>query len=238
MLTFAFFSIGNSRTTISFLTVGVVLLILGAVNEYFTTRSPIVPPRLFKVRSTPFPKPVIHILIAFSFTDTHDRDYSDHNVLARTRILLRCLLPTAILPSARSVSYSRRCRVSLVFQANLHLWPCGLIFLERMLPYSLGSAALSASSGVLVSKTGRYRPVMWAAYAVFATGMGLMIMLDAESSRWALFNVLYSLPACLSWWVYWRPSLLLSDRAEKVVFPLVAAVGLGCLFQVCQAWWV
>lgn len=40
---------GSSPKTISMLTVGVVLLVACAVNEIYTTRSPIVPPRLFKV---------------------------------------------------------------------------------------------------------------------------------------------------------------------------------------------
>ncbi|KAG6833709.1 hypothetical protein H0H87_002907 [Tephrocybe sp. NHM501043] len=71
-----------------------------------------------------------------------------------------------------------------------------------MLPFSLGSSFSSALSGMIVSRTGQYRPTLWIAYAVFAIGMGLMIMLDSTSSQ-----------------------------AEKVVFPLIAALGLGCLFQ-------
>jgi hypothetical protein len=42
----------SSAKTISLLSVGCVLLVLGAVNEVFTQRSPIVPPRLFKTRTT------------------------------------------------------------------------------------------------------------------------------------------------------------------------------------------
>ncbi|QRV79122.1 major facilitator superfamily transporter [Ceratobasidium sp. AG-Ba] len=42
----------NSAKTISLIVVGGVLLIAGAINEMHTTRSPIVPPRLFKTRTT------------------------------------------------------------------------------------------------------------------------------------------------------------------------------------------
>lgn len=42
----------KSAKTIALIVVGGVLLILGAVNEVYTTRSPIIPPRLFKTRTT------------------------------------------------------------------------------------------------------------------------------------------------------------------------------------------
>ncbi|KAG1765813.1 MFS general substrate transporter [Suillus occidentalis] len=40
--------------TIALLAVGGTLLIIGGINEIFTTRSPIIPPRLFKTRTTGF----------------------------------------------------------------------------------------------------------------------------------------------------------------------------------------
>ncbi|KAF8550440.1 MFS general substrate transporter [Imleria badia] len=73
----------------------------------------------------------------------------------------------------------------------------------KMLPFSLGAASISVVSGLILSKTGRYRPIMWVAYTVMTLGMGLMIMLDYTSSL-----------------------------AEQEVFPLIAAIGIGCLFQV------
>ncbi|KAJ7581208.1 MFS general substrate transporter [Mycena floridula] len=42
----------SSAETIALLVVGVVLLLLAGVNEVYTTRSPIVPPRLFRTRTT------------------------------------------------------------------------------------------------------------------------------------------------------------------------------------------
>ena len=51
-----------------------------------------------------------------------------------------------------------------------------------MIPYSFGAAVFSALSGIIVSRTGQYRPVMWIAFAVFTVGSGLMTMLDSYSS--------------------------------------------------------
>ncbi|KAG7447925.1 MFS general substrate transporter [Guyanagaster necrorhizus] len=73
----------------------------------------------------------------------------------------------------------------------------------RMLPFSLGSSIASASMGYLVSHTGEYRPVLWISWTLFTLGYGLMIMLDSYS-----------------------------NTAEKILFPLIAALGLGTMFQV------
>ncbi|KAF9218213.1 hypothetical protein BS17DRAFT_791914 [Gyrodon lividus] len=72
-----------------------------------------------------------------------------------------------------------------------------------MLPFSLGTALISIVSGVVMSKIGKYRLIVWVSYVVMTLGMGLMIMLDYTSSD-----------------------------AEKEVFPLIATLGIGCLFQV------
>jgi len=53
----------------------------------------------------------------------------------------------------------------------------------RMIPFSFSAAAFSALSGVLVSRTGQYRPVIWVSFAFFTIGYGLMTMLDAYSTR-------------------------------------------------------
>jgi hypothetical protein len=42
----------SDAETIAFLTVGGVMLIAGSINEAYTKKSPIVPPRLFKTRTT------------------------------------------------------------------------------------------------------------------------------------------------------------------------------------------
>jgi hypothetical protein len=42
----------NTAKTIALIVVGGVLLVIGAINEIYTTKSPIIPPRLFKTRTT------------------------------------------------------------------------------------------------------------------------------------------------------------------------------------------
>lgn len=56
-----------------------------------------------------------------------------------------------------------------------------------MLPFSLGCAVTSAVAGIIVSRTGQYRPMMWGSFAVFTLGMGLMTMLDSHSSTYVFF---------------------------------------------------
>ena len=53
---------------------------------------------------------------------------------------------------------------------------------RRMLPYSLGSATISAVSGMVVTRTGSYRPTIWFGWAVMTLGFGLMIMLDNSTT--------------------------------------------------------
>lgn len=55
----------------------------------------------------------------------------------------------------------------------------------RMIPYSLGSSLLSATSGQLIQYMG-YRPIIWAGFAIMTLGYGLMIMLDDTSNGYGL----------------------------------------------------
>lgn len=151
----------STAQTIAPLVVGIVLLILATVNEIFTTRSPIVPPRLFKVRTTAF-------------------------ILVSTFI--------------HAVGFFGGAYYLPVYFQVLGSSATGAGV--KMLPYSLGAALFSAISGIIVTKTGRWRPVMWFAWVVMVLGYGLMIQLDENS-----------------------------NTAEKVLYLLVAALGIGCLFQ-------
>lgn len=154
--------IGSAPQTISLLVVGFVMLVAGAINELFTKRSPIVPPRLFQTRTTGL-------------------------------ILITTFLHAVAF-------FAGAYYLPLYFQIlGASATRAGV----EMLPFSLSCSFTSAIAGMVVSRTGQYRPTMWVAYAVFAVGMGLMYMLDGTSSS-----------------------------AEKIVFPLIAALGLGCLFQV------
>jgi MFS family permease len=72
----------------------------------------------------------------------------------------------------------------------------------KMLPYSLGAAATSAMSGIYITRVGTYRPVLFVGWAIMTLGFGLMTMLSNTSTI-----------------------------AEKALYPLLAAIGVGCLFQ-------
>ncbi|KAH0583751.1 hypothetical protein J132_00776 [Termitomyces sp. J132] len=151
----------GAAKTIALLVIGVVLLLAGGVNEMFTHRSPIVPPRLFQTRTTG----IILITTFFHAVAFFSGAY--------------------YLPVYYQVLGASATRAGI-----------------EMLSYSLGSSFTSALSGVIVSRTGQYRPIMWIAFAVFTVGLGLMTMLDASSSQ-----------------------------VVKEIFPLIAALGLGNLFQ-------
>lgn len=72
-----------------------------------------------------------------------------------------------------------------------------------MLTFSFSSSLSSVIGGVLTSMTGDYRRIIWVSWAVYLLGYGLMIQLDHRS-----------------------------NMAEKILYPLVAGLGLGSLFQV------
>ncbi|KAL6298222.1 major facilitator superfamily domain-containing protein [Sparassis latifolia] len=151
----------DQARTIAPLVLGVCLLIAAGVNEIFTNRSPIVPPRLFKTRTTTF-------LLVSTFIHA---------------IAFFC--GTFYLPVYFQVLGSSATMAGV-----------------RMLPYSLGSSFFSILSGQVVTRTGRWRPVLWVAWGIFTLGYGLMIMLKADA------NV-----------------------AMQVLYPLIAASGFGNLFQ-------
>ncbi|KAI0374828.1 MFS amino acid permease [Pilatotrama ljubarskyi] len=143
------------------LVVGIVLLVVASVNELWTKRSPIIPARLFKTRTT---AAILVTTFLHAFTVFAGAYY----------------LPVYFQVLGASATMAG----------------------VRMLPFSLGGAVFSAISGWIIFRTGRWRPVMWFAWAVMTFGWGLMIMLDDTS-----------------------------NEAEKTLYPLVTALGLGCLFS-------
>lgn len=92
-----------------------------------------------------------------------------------------------------------------------------------MLPYSLMAALVSACSGQVISRTKEWRPVLWFAWVIIVLGYGLMTQLSNTSHTYVLSLILYS----------YRDLNLpnASQRAEQVVYLLIAALGIGCLFQ-------
>ncbi|KAJ7062899.1 major facilitator superfamily domain-containing protein [Mycena amicta] len=146
--------------TISLLVVGFVLIVVGVVSENFTSRSPIIPPRLFQTRTT---------VIIFLTTFLH--------AFAFFSVAYYLPLYFQILGSSATKS--------------------GVL----IIPFSLLISATSAAGGVVVSKMGDYRPIIWIGYGISAIGYGLMIMLDSHSSL-----------------------------AVQLIFPAIAGFGLGFMF--------
>ncbi|KAI0336510.1 MFS amino acid permease [Cubamyces sp. BRFM 1775] len=151
----------SSAQCIAPLAVGVCLLLAASFNELYTKRSPILPPRLFKTRTTAILL-ISTFLHAFAF-------------------------------------FAGAYYLPVYFQV---LGSSATMAGVRMLPFSLGGAFFSVVSGQVISRTGRWRPIMWAAWAIMVLGWGLMTMLDDTS-----------------------------NTAMQVLYPLVAALGIGCLFQ-------
>ncbi|ESK84655.1 membrane transporter [Moniliophthora roreri MCA 2997] len=139
-----------------------LLLVSGCVNELHTKRSPIIPPRVFKTRTT-----------------------------------------TALLGSAGVQMFAFMMTAYFLPTYFQILGSSAIMSGIEMLPFSLVSSIMALISGLIVAKTGEYRTVIWAGFVVMTLGFGLMIQLDD-----------------------------LSSRAEKELYPFVAALGLGCLFQV------
>ncbi|KAM5535182.1 hypothetical protein V8D89_011118 [Ganoderma adspersum] len=151
----------STPQTIAPLAIGVVLLIVASLNELYTKSSPIIPPRLFKTRTTG----LILITVFFHAFGFFAGSY--------------------YLPVYFQVLGSSATGAGV-----------------RMLPFSLSGALMSIVSGQIISRTGKWRPVMWVSWAIMTLGWGLMITLDDTS-----------------------------NIAKKVLYPFVTALGVGCLFQ-------
>ncbi|OAX38645.1 MFS general substrate transporter [Rhizopogon vinicolor AM-OR11-026] len=150
----------QSAETIALIVIGGTLLILGSVNEIYTKRSPIIPPRLFKTRTTGLAmvSNFLHAIVFFA----------------------GIYLPLFYQVLGASATSS------------------GI----RMLPYSLGCSVTSAITGIIVTRTGSYRPIMWFGWTVMTLGWGIMTMLDNTT-----------------------------NAVGKEIYPFITALGIGCMFQ-------
>ncbi|KAI9571312.1 MFS general substrate transporter [Boletus coccyginus] len=164
--------------TISLLVIGGILLVVYAINEVYTKRSAIIPPRLFKACTRTTGLILISVFL--------------HAVVFFTGIYMP-LYYQGMFHSFRSMSTA---------DSSIVLGASATTSGVKMLPYSLGSALQTAFLGIIVTRTGSYRPIMWGGWVVMTIGWGLMIMLDSTSSI-----------------------------VTQEIYPLIAAFGIGCLFQ-------
>jgi hypothetical protein len=66
-----------------------------------------------------------------------------------------------------------------------------------MIPFALGSSVAAIVAGITVTRTGSYRGIMWAAWAIMILGWGLMTTLDDQSNTWGM-RFFYSSPLTFS----------------------------------------
>ncbi|KAG0140923.1 hypothetical protein CROQUDRAFT_52526 [Cronartium quercuum f. sp. fusiforme G11] len=149
-----------SPTTISCLSVGVALLGLMIWAEGTTSRNPIIPPRLFKNRTTAL-------------------------------VLLSVFLHATVF-------FATSFYLPLYYQS---LGASAMLAGLKMLTYNLGTSLFSALWGLVLSKLGDYRQILWVGWGFQALGYGLMIQLNEYSST-----------------------------ATQEIFTLIAALGTGGLF--------
>ncbi|GAA5863355.1 hypothetical protein JCM1840_007499 [Sporobolomyces johnsonii] len=72
----------------------------------------------------------------------------------------------------------------------------------RLMPFSVGTSVVSVASGLIIARTKQYRPIMIVSYLFSALGFALLATLDESS-----------------------------NQAKQVLYLLVAALGIGPLFQ-------
>lgn len=135
----------------------------GVVNEFYTSRRPIIPPRIFKTRTTT-------LILATVFL---------HSFVFFAAVF--CEYPVMIwekMPGGLS-------RPSLPLVLPLYFSIRGANALTsgvRMLPFSLVASVFAALSGQAVARMGAYRPTLWFGWVVMTLGFGLMIDLNGSSN--------------------------------------------------------
>ena len=102
--------VGSSAETIGLLIVGCVLLVAAALNECFTSRSPIIPPRLFKVACFCV---VLRALVDVTSVDADYRDNLSDSAAAGNGLLFGHILFVCVFPSVRFLCYNGRNTVSI-----------------------------------------------------------------------------------------------------------------------------
>lgn len=151
-----------SGQSLALLLISGAFIVVCLITEFRTKRQPILPPRLFKNRTSG------SVLVSVFFH-------------AMTFFSGAYYLPI----------YFQAVRGSSATLSGV-----------QMLPFSLGAAIMAIVSGLVVSKTGKYRYTSWFGYSVNTLGFGLMCSLGSTSSL-----------------------------AQQEIYTLIAAIGTGCNFQ-------
>ncbi|KAL1735345.1 major facilitator superfamily domain-containing protein [Schizophyllum commune] len=116
--------------------------------------------------------------------------------------MFKARTPVALMASSSSVSFTY---MQAAFYLPVYFQVMGASATTSglwTLSFLLGACVTSLSAGMTISRIGKYRPFIWTFSVVYCLGYGLMIKLDDDSST-----------------------------AEKIVFPLLAGLGCGPMFQ-------
>ncbi|KAI4527869.1 MFS general substrate transporter [Schizophyllum commune Loenen D] len=116
--------------------------------------------------------------------------------------MFKARTPVALMASSSSVSFTY---MQAAFYLPVYFQVMGASATTSglwTLSFLLGACVTSLSAGMTISRIGKYRPFIWTFSVVYCLGYGLMIKLDDGSST-----------------------------AEKIVFPLLAGLGCGPMFQ-------
>lgn len=144
-----------SGASLGLLVISGALLAVCIVNEFYTQRQPILPPKLFYNRTT--------------------------------GITLVCVLLHALCYFSGAYYlpiYFEVINGSSATRAGIYL-----------LPYSLVGALMAIVAGIVISKSGRYKPIASAGYVVMALGFALMASLTSTSNT--AMQICYTLVAAL-----------------------------------------
>ncbi|KAL1742377.1 major facilitator superfamily domain-containing protein [Schizophyllum fasciatum] len=116
--------------------------------------------------------------------------------------MFKARTPIAIMASSSSVSFTY---MQAAFYLPVYFQVLGASATTSglwTLSFLLGACVTSLSAGMTISRIGKYRPFIWGFSVLYCLGYGLMIKLNDDSST-----------------------------AEKIVFPLLAGLGCGPMFQ-------
>ncbi|KAH8100187.1 MFS general substrate transporter [Cristinia sonorae] len=165
---------------------------------------------------------VVCLLLGFNFSETSWSDAKTITLLAVGAVMLFVAAINEIFTTRSPILpprlFKTRTTAALLISTFIHALAvfAGAYYLPvyfqvlgssatgagvRMLPYSLGASFVSALFGQVISKTKQWRPVLWFSWVVIVLGFGLMIQLSDHS-----------------------------NEAEKVLYLLVASMGIGALF--------
>lgn len=225
-----------------------MLLLAFAANELLTHRSPILAPRLFRVRIPPsLPHPQKKSLTISPLLGSRPLSNDLHKLPPRPSLFLQyvpsispitkptphhhsIILPPRLLPSHRKLRYRGRCQVRIPLHPQRAVTPLTLRSSRLFVRLFVQDAAILAGRS---PRRARFGPASLALdprrapdRVVRVGGHHAWVRADDPAQR--RVEQVRSSPLLLSNFVY--DGIL--DRAEKELYPLVAAVGVGCLFTV------